>query len=91
MSERYGPQGLVVVAINLDKDRRRADEFLRELSPPFLVAFDPEGKTAEAFDVQAMPSSYLINRAGRLVLSHKGFDRKDADAFENRIKEEVLK
>lgn len=91
MSERYGPQGLVVVAINLDKERWQADKFLRELSPPFIVAFDPNGKTAEAFDVQAMPSSFLVDRAGRLVYSHKGFDRKDADAFETRIKDEVLK
>jgi peroxiredoxin len=91
MTERYGPKGLVVVAINLDKDRWRADEFARELSPPFILAFDPAGTTAEAFDVQAMPSSYLVSRTGRLVYAHKGFDRKDADAFEQRIKEELDK
>jgi thiol-disulfide isomerase/thioredoxin len=91
MSKRYGPQGLVVVAINLDKDRRSADQFLRELSPPFAVAFDPDGRTAEAFDVQTMPSSFLVNRDGQLAYAHRGFDSKDADAFEARIKEEVLK
>ncbi|HXO22830.1 MAG TPA: TlpA disulfide reductase family protein [Thermoanaerobaculia bacterium] len=91
MSERYAAGGLVVVAINLDKDRALAEAFLREFSPPFIVAFDPQGKSAEAFDVQAMPSSYLVSRAGRLVYSHAGFDRRDADTIENRIKEEVSK
>ena len=91
MSERYGAKGLVVVAINLDKRRALAETFLRELPPPFTVAFDPVGKTAEAFDVSTMPSSYLVNRAGRLVYSHAGFYLKDADAFEKHIQEEVSK
>lgn len=91
MYQRYGPDGLVVVAINLDKDRERAEAFLREFSPPFIVAFDPAGKTAEAFDVRAMPSSYLVSRTGRLVYSHPGFVLRDADAIEKQIKEEVAK
>ena len=91
MSERYGKDGLVVVAINLDKDRDAAQAFLRELSPPFTVAFDPAGKSAEAFDVKAMPSSFLVSRTGRLVASHAGFVLRDADAFEQQIKEEVGK
>jgi cytochrome c biogenesis protein CcmG, thiol:disulfide interchange protein DsbE len=91
MSERYGKDGLVVVAINLDKDRDAAQAFLREFSPPFTVAFDPAGKSAEAFDVKAMPSSFLVSRTGRLVASHAGFVRRDADAFERQIQEEVGK
>ncbi|HZF09007.1 MAG TPA: TlpA disulfide reductase family protein [Thermoanaerobaculia bacterium] len=91
MSARYGESGLVVVAIDLDKDRSLAETFLHELAPPFTVAFDPAGKTAEAFDVQTMPSSYLVNRAGRVVYSHPGFDRKDTEAFEKHIQEEVAK
>lgn len=91
MTERYGANGFAVVAIDLDKDRALAEAFLRQLAPPFTVAFDPAGKTAEAFDVATMPSSYLVNRAGRLVYSHPGFTLKDADAVETRIKEEVSK
>jgi len=91
MSARYGERGLVVVAINLDKDRSLAETFLRELTPSFTVAFDPAGKTAEAFDVQTMPSSFLVSRTGRLVYSHAGFDRKDTDTFEKHIQEEVAK
>jgi cytochrome c biogenesis protein CcmG/thiol:disulfide interchange protein DsbE len=91
MSERYGKDGLVVVAINLDKDRSAAQAFLREFSPPFTVAFDPAGRSAEAFDVRAMPSSFLVSRTGRLVVSHAGFARRDADAFEKQIQAEVGK
>jgi thiol-disulfide isomerase/thioredoxin len=91
MSQRYGANGLVVVAIDLDKDRELAQKFLRELSPSFTVAFDPEGKSAEAFGVQTMPSSFLVSRAGRVVYSHPGFNFKDTESFEKRIQEEIAK
>jgi cytochrome c biogenesis protein CcmG, thiol:disulfide interchange protein DsbE len=89
MSERYGPRGLVVVAIDLDKDRAHADAFLREFGSPFTVAFDPAGKTAEAFHVSTMPSSYLVSRTGLLVYSHPGFHLKDVDTFEKRIEDAI--
>jgi cytochrome c biogenesis protein CcmG/thiol:disulfide interchange protein DsbE len=89
MSERSGAKGLVVVAIDLDKDRGLAEKFLSELAPPFTVAFDPAGKTAEAFHVRTMPSSFLVSRTGLLVYSHAGFHPKDVEGFEKRIQEEV--
>jgi cytochrome c biogenesis protein CcmG/thiol:disulfide interchange protein DsbE len=91
VAQRYGAKGLVVVAIDLDKDRGLAERFLHELPSPFTVAFDPAGKTAEAFDVEAMPSSFLIDRAGQVVYSHAGFYPQDVDTFEKRIADEVSK
>ena len=91
MAHRYGDHGLVVVAIDLDKDRTAADSFLSGFSTPFFVAFDPAGRTAEAYDVRTMPSSYLLGRDGRLVEAHAGFYEKETQAFEKRIQEEVSK
>jgi cytochrome c biogenesis protein CcmG, thiol:disulfide interchange protein DsbE len=87
MIERYSAQGLVIVAINLDKKREAADEFLQTFHPPFIVAFDPAGKTAEAFHVDAMPSSFIVGRTGTIVYSHQGFERTKANTVEDQIKE----
>ena len=89
--EKYASKGLEIVAINLDKNREYADKFLQEFYPPFTVAFDPEGKTAEAFEVPTMPSSFLISRNGNIIYTHAGFDEKKIDVVENVIKEEVSK
>ena len=89
VAERYEAKGLVVVAIDLDKDRTLAERFLREQKPPFTVAFDPAGRAAEAFGVETMPSSFLVNRAGQVVYSHPGFYPQDVDTFEKRIEDEV--
>lgn len=91
MLDRYSEQGLVIVAINLDKKREAADAFLGAFPGPFVVAFDPAGKTAEAFHVEAMPSSFLVSRAGRIVEMHAGFQQATANAVEDRIKEALSK
>ena len=85
MYERYAAKGFTIVAINLDKDRDKADAFLQEFSAPFTVAFDPNGKTAEAYGVKAMPTSFLIAPDGKLLETHAGFDAKRAALLEKKI------
>ena len=91
MLDRYSTQGLVIVAINLDKKREAADAFLQTFPAPFVVAFDPAGKTAEAFHVEAMPSSFIVSRTGGIVYLHAGFEQAKARTVEDQIKEALSK
>src|ERR1700757_77516 len=61
LEKRYGDKGLAIVAVNLDKDREFADNFLAEVPAEFTVAFDPSGRTAESYKVKAMPTTFLIS------------------------------
>ena len=90
LKEHYGPQGLEIIAINLDKEREQTDAFLAATTPTFTIAFDPQGQSAEDYRVMGMPSSYLIDRNGMLHHSHIGFRDKDKAALESQI-EELLK
>ncbi len=85
MQEKYAPKGLTIVAINVDKSRHSADEFLQKHPAPFVVAFDPSGATAKAFHVWGMPTSYLIGSDGAIVFSRAGFDSKHAKEVESMI------
>ena len=87
LRERYADRGLTIVAINLDKDRRAADAFLEKFPVSFMVAYDPAGKSAEAYRVSAMPSSFLIGPDGALLSSHAGFDPRKTGAIEALIQE----
>ena len=60
--------------------------FLREVPARFTVVFDEEGKTPAAFDVKGMPSSYLIDREGRVAAVEDGFHEERAKAIEQRIR-----
>jgi peroxiredoxin len=85
MHERYGPKGLTIVAINVDKSRESAEQFLSKHPAPFTVAFDPSGKAAKAFHVWGMPTSYLIGPDRTVLFSRSGFDPKHAREVEAMI------
>src|SRR5258706_6933025 len=85
LHERFAGKGLVVVAINLDRDRKAADEFLAKYPAPFTVAFDPSGKTAKAFRVWGMPTSYILGPTGAILSTHAGFDPKRTAMIESEI------
>jgi len=88
--EQYAAKGLVIVAINVDKDRADAMRFIAHFSPPFLIGYDPAGKTAESFHVQGMPASFLISPTGAILYSHVGFATKDGAKIEAEIKRALI-
>lgn len=81
LSESFGRQGLAVVAISVDRERSRAEEFLRTNPARFTVVQDSDGRCAKELQVKAMPSSYLIGPRGDVLHVHKGFRPDDADAL----------
>lgn len=85
MASRYADDGLVVIAINLDRDRELAESFMAELKPRFTIAFDPTGEVAESYGVQVMPSAYLIDRDGVIRHEHRGFQRARTSDTESEI------
>ena len=73
LQQRHAGEGLVIVAVNLDQDRALADAFLKKLPARFRVEYDPAGQVATRFGVQAMPTSFLIDRRGQVRARHAGF------------------
>lgn len=91
LQRKYKKRGLRVITINLDKDKKDVRRFLREFRINFPVALDPRGKIATRYGVKAMPSSYLIDRKGRIRHVHLGFLQKDTKKTEKRIKKLLKK
>ncbi len=91
IKQSYADKGFEVVAVNLDKDRKLADAFLKEMDVNFVVAFDENGESASSYKLKGMPSSYLIGRDGKLYASHIGFKEKDKTKLEQAIKELLAK
>lgn len=79
------PRGLEVLAVNVDERPGDAEEFLRARPHQMLVTFDPKGRAPEAFGVDAMPSSYLIDRQGRIRFTHIGFPPGAAAAYRREV------
>lgn len=85
MQEKYSGQGFSVIAVNVDKDRALAEEFLAEYPARFPIHYDPSGTLAAAYDVQAMPSSFLMDADGNILASHYGFRLANVEEYEAKI------
>ena len=78
-------RGFEVLAINVDERRRDADAFLAGRSPAMTVLFDPKGASPRLFNVRAMPSSALIDRAGNIRFTHEGYTSKTLDSYRREL------
>jgi thiol-disulfide isomerase/thioredoxin len=86
LHEEFHDAGLEVVAINVDEDAKSARAFLSGKSPSMTVLFDPKGRSPEAFKVEGMPSSFLIDREGNIRFRHMGFTDQTRTDFRREIK-----
>lgn len=86
MQTKYADDGLVIVAVNVDNDREAALRFLEEHPPGFEVHYDADHALARRFEVVAMPSSFLLDRDGRIVDRHLGFKVLQQDEYEAAIR-----
>lgn len=86
MYSRYDSKDFTIIAINLDSSRKDAAKFLEKVPASFNIAYDPEGTVADKYDLKAMPTSYLIDKNGQLVFTHKGYREGDTNKIENKIR-----
>lgn len=82
---KYKDQGLEIVAINVDNPIEDGLDFLLDTPLDFLIPADPDGETAELFEVIGMPTSYLIAPDGTIELVHMGFRDGDIELIEEEI------
>jgi len=85
MQSKLKDKGFVVLSVNVDAQQSFADEFLTEFPANFSVIYDPKGQLARKLKVAGMPSSFLVNRQGKIVSRHVGFNAQKQVTFEQEI------
>jgi len=86
LEREYGAQNLVVIGVNVDQDRRRAERFLDGTPADFSIVYDPRGDLATSYKVTSMPSAVLIDRGGRVRFQHNGFSTKTKELYEEHVR-----
>lgn len=85
MQGKYKAKGFQVVAVNLDARTDDAMKFLSKVPADFAVAFDAKGQTPRLYGVKGMPTSFLIDRNGKVLSVHLGFRNDDSVDLERQI------
>ena len=89
LQEELGGETFEVIAVNLDVRVDDALDFVERYAMNYVNLSDPDGNIAEAYDLQAMPMSYVIDPEGRVTLAHAGFRRGDLEAIRAHILEQL--
>ena len=87
MQEKYRDQGLVIIGVNEDTTEADFAQFLNDFPAHFRTIRDAEGTLARKFGVVAMPSSYILDRDGNVVVRHLGFKVRSMDDYEATIRD----
>jgi thiol-disulfide isomerase/thioredoxin len=87
MTSVYSRRPFVVIAVNVDHSRVRADAFLSQVGASVPIIYDPKGVIATKFHVTEMPTSILIGRDGRVRYVHQGFFQDKTPLYEAHIEE----
>jgi thiol-disulfide isomerase/thioredoxin len=77
--------GFEIIAINIDEDQEIARQFLLSHPVDYPTAFDPGGECPKSYQVKAMPSSYLIDKTGKVRYIHLGYRDSDQAVLREHI------
>ena len=80
------PRGLLIAAVSIDEKPAAAAAFAKKLSPPFATLHDREQKLVQQVVVPAMPTTYLVDRTGKVRFIHEGFH---GDASDKQLRQEI--
>ena len=69
LASGFGPEDFAILSVNFRETPERILGFLRRVEVDFPVLLDPEGQIAEHWKVFSFPSSFLMDRQGRLRFS----------------------
>lgn len=81
--QKYESQGLEILAINVRQDQETAARFIDKLGISYSTLLDSEGTVARSYGVTALPSSFFIDRNGKLVARLLG--EATAETFEKIV------
>ena len=82
---KYQKLGFTLLAINVDEDSTLANQFLSDMDITFPILYDNANKVSEIYNVEAMPTTIIIDRNGEKRFVHKGYQ----PGFEAHYRDEI--
>ncbi len=86
LHRRYAGQGFAVVGANVDSSAVAATQAMQRAGADYPVIHGLAEAQLRLLDMQAMPSGYLLDAAGRVRLVHEGFRREDEATLDRAIR-----
>jgi peroxiredoxin len=82
----YERAGLVVLGVSVDEDLQRAQQFAGSMRVSYPVLFDTGSRIGEAYMLQKIPMTLLVDRSGVVRFTSLGFKRGDEVVYLDQIR-----
>ena len=73
MYQRYQKLGFTILGVNVEQDAAPAQAMLEEHPVQFPVLFDPQSTASKLYNLNAMPTTVLVDRSGNVRYLHQGY------------------
>lgn len=83
--QRHKDQGLRILAVNVRQDAKTAEAFIKPLGISYEVLLDGDGAVARAYGVSGLPTTFFLDRGGRLATRILG--ESTPEVFEQVVEE----
>jgi thiol-disulfide isomerase/thioredoxin len=84
--KKYEKFGFTILAVNVDEDSADADRFLDAVPVTFPILYDNESRISELYEVDAMPTTIMIDRDGKRRYMHRGYKPGYEDDYAKQVK-----
>jgi peroxiredoxin len=83
---QYRAAGFVLLAVNVDDNRKDAEAMLKRLNLGFPTLFDGNKNVAKLYGVDTMPATLVIDRDGRVRYVHRGYYSGYEQKYEQQVR-----
>ncbi len=87
----FSDRGLAIVGVCVDESPAQYAAFVAKAKPPFATVLDDGQRLVKAVQVPTMPTSYVLDRTGKVRFVHAGFHGSETDAQLRREIEQLLR
>lgn len=87
MSKRYSAAGFVLYGVNVEEDNTDAKKLIKQLGVTFPILYDTESKASSLYNVDAMPTTVLIDKKGEIRFVNRGYKEGDENKYRDQIRE----
>jgi len=87
LHHRYVDTGFAVLGINVEGETDPAQEIVDRTNVTFPILIDDGQKVSEMYDLEAMPSTVVVDRDGVVRYIHRGYKPGDEAKYVEVVKQ----
>ena len=84
--KQYKDMGFVLLGVNVEPDPGNARSWLKKTPVSYPILSDPRSQVSQLYQVQAMPTTVIVDRQGIVRFVHNGYLPGDENQYMNSIR-----